>query len=133
MKLYKIEDGYFFKTDQPKGTHTYAVWYDKKKKAYQAVQTTHVYKADPKRVKQLESGFLMRQKFPGVLLPSGVKNYAHTTDVNGHKITLKGSHVKEVSKKHLPKRISDEIKAHARGRYTVKKEKLPQKKQEPKE
>ena len=120
VKLYSIEDGYFFKTDQPKGTHTYAVWYDRKKKRYNAVPTTHLYKSDAKRMKQVESGYLMRQKLPGILLPSGVKNYAHTTDVNGHKISVKDSRVKELSKKHLPKKISDKILAHACGRYTVK-------------
>ena len=121
MKLYSIEDGYLFKTDQPKGTHIYAVWYDKKKKQYNAVPTTHLYKSDAKRMKQVESGYLMRLKLPGILLPSGIKNYAHTTDVDGHKISVKNSGVKELSKKHLPKKISDKILAHACGRYTVKK------------
>lgn len=121
MKLYSIKDRYLFKTDQKEGAHTYAVWYDKKKKAYQAVQTTHLYKLDPKRGKQVDSGHLMRQKFPGILLPSGVRDFAYTTDVNGHKIDIKNPNVKEISKKHLPKKISDGIKAHARGRYMVKK------------
>ena len=43
-----------------------------------------------------------------------------TTDVNGRKINIKDSRVKALSQKHLPKSISEKIKAHACGRYTVK-------------
>lgn len=120
MKLYSIQDDYMFKTDNPKGSHTYAVWYDRRKKSYIACPTTHLYKTDDKRKKQVDCGYLMRQKLPGILLPSGVKNYAHTTDVNGRKINIKDSRVKALSQKHLPKSISEKIKAHACGRYTVK-------------
>jgi hypothetical protein len=121
MKLYSIKDNYLFKTDQKDGAHTYTVWYDRRKKAYLAVQTTHLYKLDTKRGKQIESGHLIRQKLPGITLPSGVRDFAYMTDVDGHKISIKNSNVKEISKKHLPKKISDEIKAHACGCYMVKK------------
>ena len=127
MKLYSIEDGYLFKTDQPKGTHTYAVYYDRKKKEYHAVPTTHLYKPDAKRMKQKDSGYLMQMKFSNFVLPSGVKNYAHTTDVNGRKINVKDPRVREVSKKHLPKKLSEKIFDHACGRYTVKKRKVKKK------
>ncbi len=123
MKLYRIEDGYLFKTDQPNGTHTYAVYYDRRRKEYCAIPTTHLYKPDIKRMKQKESGYLMQAKLPGIALPSGVKNYAHTTDVNGRKINVKDPRVREVSKKHLPKFLSGKILDHACGRYTVKKQK----------
>ena len=123
MKLYSIKDRYLFKTDQPNGSHTYAVYYDRRRKGYCAVPTTHLYKADPKRFRQKESGFLKEMKLPGILLPSGIKDYAHITDVNGHKLNMKNPNVKELSKKHLPKRLSSQILDHARGRYSVKKQK----------
>ena len=123
MKLYSIKDQYLFKTDQPDGAHTYAVFFDRRRKEYCAVPTTHLYKADQKRFRQKQSGFLKEMKLPGIPLPSGIKDYAHTTDVNGHKISINNPAVKPISKKHLPKRLSSQILDHARGRYTVKKAK----------
>ena len=69
-----------------------------------------------------------------VVLANGIELYYygmyHTyTDnvyslyVNGQKINVKDPRVKQLSKKHLPKRTSDKIMAHARGRFTMKAEK----------
>ncbi len=118
MKLAKIKDGYLFKTDNPNGTHTYAVYYDRGKKEYRAIPTTHLYREDPNRMKEKKAGALMQVKFPSIFLPSGVKDYYHTTDVNGNKINVKSDAVKFISQKHIPKKLSDRVKRHARGRYS---------------
>ena len=33
MRLAKIRNGYLYHSDNPKGAHTYAVYYDRKKKS----------------------------------------------------------------------------------------------------
>lgn len=118
MKLAKIKDGYLFKTDNPNGTHTYAVYYDRGKREYRAIPTTHLYREDPNRMKEKKAGALMQVKFPSVFLPSGVKDYYHTTDVNGNKINVKSKNVQFISNKHIPKKLSDRVKRHAKGRYS---------------
>lgn len=128
MKLARIKDGYMFRTENPNGEHTYALFYDKKAKAYRAVQTTHLYRRDEKRFKQLEKGALMKVKFPNSDVPSAVRSYHYTHNANGEKIDIKHNDVQFVSKKHLPKWMSDKIKAFSVDKYVTKKRPLTKKK-----
>lgn len=118
MKLAKIKDGYLFKTDNPNGTHTYAIYYDRGKKEYRAIPTTHLYRADNVKIRQRDAGYLKEVRFPNSKLPSGVKDFYHSTDVNGKKINIHNPNVKFESKYSLPKGLADSIKSHAKGRYS---------------
>ena len=121
MKLAKIKDGYMFRTDNPNGEHTYALFYDKKSKSYRAVQTTHLYRKDEKNHKKIISGALMKVRFPNCELPSGVQRFYYSKNVNGEKINIKDKSVTFISNRHLPKRISSKIKSFAIDKYETKK------------
>ena len=121
MKLARIKDGYMFRTDNPDGEHTYALYYDKKAKAYRAIQTTHLYKKDVKRFKQLERGALMKIRLPNSDVPSAVRSYHYTNNVNGGKIDIKNSAVSIISKNHLPKTLSSKIKEFSVDKFVTKK------------
>ena len=121
MKLARIKDGYMFRSGNPDGEHNYCLFYDKKTKSYKAVQTTHLYRRDEKKFKQLEKNAIMRVRFPGCELPSGVRSYHHTHNVNGDKIDIKDKSVTILSKKHFPKKLSAKIKKFAVDKYVTKK------------
>lgn len=121
MKLYDIDDEYMFRTGEKNGKHTYAVYYDRKAKRYKAIQTTHLYKRDQRRFADIKENALLKEHFPGFELPSGVRNFEYTTDVNGNKIDLKNPHVKEASKRHLPKKTASRIRFFVSGIFRHKK------------
>ena len=113
MRLVKIKNSYLFKSDNPKGVHTYAVYYDKKNKENRAIALTHLYVKDDKRFKQVRKGNIMVSKFKEFDTPTGVKNYYYSKNINGNKINLKDIEVVKVSKKFLPKLQADKIKKFA--------------------
>ena len=63
MRLAKIKNKYLFKSNNPNGTHTYAVYYDWQNRRYNAVQLTHLYNKDQKRFDQVKRGNIMVTKF----------------------------------------------------------------------
>ena len=89
MRLAKIKNKYLFDSDNPKGTHTYAVYYDKKNKETRAVALTHLYVKDDKRFKQVKKGNIKIEKFKEFDVPSGVQNYYYSRNKKGKKINLK--------------------------------------------
>lgn len=118
MKLVKIKNRYLFKDDNPNGTHTYATYYDRQNKRYNAVQLTHLYIKDEKRFKQVKRGNIMVTKFKEFDVPSGVKNEYYCKNVNGGNINLNDkSNVKIVSNRHLSKKQSDKIKLFAKYKH----------------
>lgn len=116
MRLIKIRNKYLFNSNNPNGTHTYAVFYDRKEKEYRAVQITHIYVPDEKRQEQLKKGLLKKVKFNQYEVPSGVKNNYFAANINGNKISLKDPDIVKVDKNHLPKKISEDIKHFAKKR-----------------
>jgi len=122
LKLYDIDDEYMFRTGEKNGKHTYAVYYDRKAKRYKAIQTTHLYRKDNRRDAEIKAGALLKEQLPTFEgIPSCVRNYAYTTDVNGNKINLKSPHVKERTKRHLPKKTSNRIRQFASAVFRHKK------------
>ena len=123
MKLARIKDGYMFKTENPNGEHNYCLYYDKKSKSYRAIQTTHLYRKDDKKFKQLNSNVILKVKFPKSETPSGVRSFYYTHNANGDKIDIKHKDIQIISNKHLPKWMSDKIKTFATDKYVTKKKK----------
>ncbi len=118
MRLVKIKNSYLFKSDNPKGVHTYAVYYDKKNKENRAVALTHLYIKDNERFKQVRKGNIMISKFKEFDTPTGVKNYYYSKNTNGKKIDLKDtSNVSFLSKRYLPKIQASKIKKFAYKNY----------------
>ncbi len=111
MRLAKIINKYMYKTNKnDKGTHYYVVFFDRKKKRYNAVQLTHLYYKDEKRFKQVQKGNIKVEKFKEFDVPSGIKKEIYETDVNGKDISLNNKHVRYVSKRFLSKTQSNRIK-----------------------
>lgn len=121
MRIVKIKNKYLFDSDNPEGVHSYAVYVDKKTGEVRAVALTHLYLKDEKRFKQVKRGNIRQMKLPGFELPSGVQNYYYTETVDGGKIDLLSKNIVSVSRRHLPKFISDAIKKFARKRKNGKK------------
>ena len=116
MKLYKIRNEYLFNCNKPKGFHVYAVYYDRKNKRYNAIQTTHLYTKDENRFRQVRRGNIAVTKFKEFEVPSGVKNTYFSKTLNGGKINLKDKYnVRQVSARFLSKKQSDFLKAFARS------------------
>ena len=113
MRLVNIKNRYMFKSNNPNGIHTYATYYDKTNKCYNAVQLTHLYVKDNKRFKQVSKGNIMVTKFKEFDVPSGVRNQYYNQNVNGGKIDLKNKNVIYIAKRHLSKKQSDKIKLFA--------------------
>lgn len=116
MRLAKIKNKYLFKSNNPNGTHTYAVYYDRSSKCYRAVPLTHLYVKDEKRFKQVKKGNIMVMSFKDFDTPSGVKNSFHDKTIENLKIDLKDKNIVYLSKRHLPKSQSDKIKKFAKRR-----------------
>lgn len=115
MRLVKIKNKYLYKSDNPNGTHTYAVYYDRKSKRYRAVGLTHLYQKDKKRFEQVNRGLIKIEKFKEFDTPTGVKNSYIDTTVSGKKINLRDKDIVKVSKRYLPKSQSERIKRFARN------------------
>ena len=113
MRLVNIKNRYMFKSSNPNGIHTYATYYDRKNKQYNAVQLTHLYVKDANRFKQVSKGNIMVTKFKEFDVPSGVRNQYYNKNVNGGKIDLKDKNVTYIAKRHLTKKQSDKIKLFA--------------------
>lgn len=120
MRLAKIKNKYLFSSDKPKGTHTYAVYYDKGKKETRAVALTHLYIKDDKRFKQVKKGNIKVEKFKEFDTPTGVKNYFYSRNTNGKKINLNDSSIVNISKRYLSKAQSNRIKKFAKNDYNRK-------------
>lgn len=117
MRLAKIKNKYLYKSDNPNGNHTYAVYYDNKSKETRAVALTHLYVKDDKRFKQVKKGNIKIEKFKEFDVPSGVQNYYYSKNVNGKKINLKDKDVVSVSKRYLSKIQANRIKKFAYKNY----------------
>ena len=118
MRLFKIKNGYLYDSDNPKGTHTYAVYQDKKTKENRAVALTHLYVKDNKRFRQVKKGNIAITKFKEFDVPSGVQNYYYGSTKKGRMIDLKDSkNVEPVSNRYLGKKQSNFIKKFAKNRY----------------
>lgn len=114
MKLVKIRNSYLFKSDNPLGTHTYAVYYDRKNKRNNAIVLTHLYLKDPKRFNQVKKGNIMISKFKEFDTPSGVQNSYYSKSISGDVIDLKNSNVVKVYKRRLPRKQAKQLKNFAK-------------------
>ncbi len=117
MRIARIKNKYLFKSNDPEGVHSYAVYYDRASKSYRAVALTHVYLKDKKRFDQVKRGNIKVMRLPGFELPSGVQNYYYDEDYSGKKVDLKNKNVVHLSKSHLKKELSDSIKSFSKKRY----------------
>lgn len=113
MKLAKIKNRYMFHSNKPNGYHSYLVYYDKK---HYAITTTHLYKADPKRMGQVRDGVYKKMKLPGFELPSGVYHKPNKTTVWGSDIDIhsKDVHLKQTVPKSKAKKILQFINEKSR-------------------
>lgn len=115
MRLVKIRNKYLFNSDKPNGTHTYAVYYDRKTKSYCAIGLTHLYEKDKKRFNQIKRGLLIKESFKEFETPTGVKNFFFSKNNKGGKIDLTDKrNVVYVAKNHLPKKQGDRIRSFAK-------------------
>ena len=118
MRLAKIKNRYLYKSDNPNGIHTYAVYYDAKTKTNNAVALTHLYVKDDKRFKQVKKGNIRVEKFKEFDVPSGVQNYYYSKTVDGKNIDLKNTdNVKFIGSRFLSKSQSERIKKFAKNNY----------------
>ena len=113
MRLAKIKNRYLFKSNNPNGNHSYAVYYDRSSRSYRAVGLTHLYVKDNARFKQVQKGHIMVTKFKEFDVPSGVKNSYFSKNSAGGKIDLKHKDVLSVTKRHLSKKQANNIKKFA--------------------
>lgn len=114
MRLAKIKNKYLFKGNNPEGTHTYAVYYDRPTKRYRAVGLTHLYVKDEKRFTQIKQGRIRVEKFKEFDVPSGVKNSYFDSTCDGKKIDLNDKrNVVKVESRFLSKSQSSRIKKFA--------------------
>lgn len=120
MRLAKIKNKYFYKDNNPEGTHYYAVYYDKASKRNRAIPLTHLYVKDGKRFEQVKKKFIKVEKFKEFETPSGVWNYFYVDDVNGNKIDLKHADVLKVENRYLSKKQSDRVKSFSKNPYNKK-------------
>lgn len=121
MRLAKIKNRYLYKSDNPNGIHTYAVYYDAKTKTNNAVALTHLYIKDDKRFKQVKKGNIRVEKFKEFDVPSGVQNYYYSKTVDGTNIDLKNTdNVKFIGSRFLSKSQSERIKKFAKNNYNKK-------------
>ena len=112
MRIAKIKNKYMYETSpNDVGIHHYLVFYDKKRKQYNAVQLTHLYIKDKKRFTQVKNGLIKIEKFKEFDVPSGIKKEIFTSNVYGKKIDLKDKrNVLSISNRHLSKCQTDRIK-----------------------
>lgn len=113
MRIAKIQNKYFFESDKPNGTHTYAVYYDKATQRNRAVPLTHLYVKDKKRFSQVKKGKIQIEKFKEFDDPSGVWNYYYSQNIKGEKISLKHPDIKKVENRYLSTKQSGRIKKFA--------------------
>ena len=114
MKIAKIRNSYLFKSNNPNGTHHYAVYYDRHNKRYNTVQLTHLYVKDKNRFQQVKRGNIAIEKFKEFDTPTGVKNSFYNKNSFGERIDLiDKKNVFYVSKRNLNKKQSDRIKNFA--------------------
>lgn len=116
MRLAKIKNRYLYKSDNPFGYHTYAVYYDKKNRENRAVGLTHLYVRDNNRFAQVKKGMIRIEKFKEFDVPSGVKNKYYSRNIKGGKINLQDKDVISVSNRYLSKKQADRIKSFATKR-----------------
>lgn len=111
MRIANIKNKYMYKTySSDNGSHSYLIFYDRKKKRYNAVQLTHLYIKDKKRFVQVNKGNIKVEKFKEFDVPSGVKNHVYETDVNGKNIKLKNNtNIDKVFRRHLSSKQSSRI------------------------
>lgn len=114
MRIAKIKNSYLFKSNNPNGTHHYAVFYDRKNKRYNAVQLTHLYVKDKSRFQQVKRGNISIERFKEFDTPSGVKNSFYNKNSSGGNIDLRDKkNVFYLSKRNLDKKQSERIKNFA--------------------
>lgn len=114
MRLVKIRNKYLFKSNNPNGIHTYAVYYDKQTKRNHAIALTHLYIKDDKRFKQVRKGNILVSNFKEFDTLTGVQNYYYSKNTNGQTINLKDSNIVKVYKRYLSKKQSNKLKAFAK-------------------
>ncbi len=117
MRLCKIKNRYLFKSNNPKGNHTYAVYYDKKSKETRAVALTHVYVKDEKRFEQVKKGNIKLEKFKDFEVPSGVKNYYYSKNINGDSINIRDRTNVVIGKRKIDSEQAKRIIAFAKNNY----------------
>ena len=117
LRLAKIRNRYIFNSNDPKGVHYYAIYYDRPNKWYNAIQLTHLYTKENKRFSQIKSGTIATTKFKEFDVPSGVRNDYYDSNVNGGKINIKDKDDLFVSKRYLSKNQSSFIKNFARKKH----------------
>lgn len=112
MRLAKIKNKYIYRTkSDDNGNHTYLVFFDRKKKRYNAVQLTHLYIKDNKRFVQVNKGLIKVEKFKEFDVPSGVRRKIYETNIHGGNIDLKDKkNVVKVYSRYLSKKQSSRIK-----------------------
>lgn len=118
MRIAEIKNRYLYKDKKnPNGTHYYGVYYDKTKRETRAVALTHLYVKDKKRFVHVKRGNIKIEKFKEFDVPTGVKNYYYSRDVDGNKINLKNPDVVKVSKRYLTKSQANRVKNFAYKNY----------------
>lgn len=111
MRIAKIKNKYMYKGNKPNGWHWYLIFFNRKKKRYEAIQTTHLYEIPPKKLRRLKKGEMIEEKIFKKGFPSGVKGTIFVKNsVDGGNIDPKCSHFLYISKNHLSKDQSKRIK-----------------------
>ena len=117
----KIKNRYIFRKEtgyDRKSFHHYLVFTDKNTKENVAVETTHLYKKDPLRFKQLRSGNGMKLSLPGMETPSLVLKKFHTNNAKGKGIDFahRDVNIKSKISRSKAKKLFDFIRKNRKGR-----------------
>ena len=92
------------------GTHYYTIFYDRKKKRYNAIQLTHLYTKDKDRFVKVKKGLIKVEKFKEFDVPSGVKKGIYIKNSFGGKIDIKDSkNIEYVYPRYISKKQSKRI------------------------
>lgn len=93
----KIKNRYMFRKNtgyERSGFHHYLVFTDKLTGQNVAVETSHLYKKDPKRFQVLKEGRGMKLSLPGMETPSLIMKKFHTGNSEGQEIDFAHRDVK---------------------------------------
>ena len=99
-----------YKSDNPNGVHTYAVYKDRKSNKYRAIQLTHLY--ENRKEHQIKSGYLKVEKFKQFDYPTGVHNSYYDKDVHGNSLYF-GKNTKHLKIGNIPDKQAKRIKNFA--------------------
>ena len=117
MRIAKIRNRYMYESEKPNGWHWYLIFFNRKKRRYEAAQMTHLYEIPRKKLGKIRSGYIKEERIKGFKMPSGIRNDIYEKNaVDGGSINLKDKDVIYLSKRHIDPKQSKRIKLFLKKR-----------------